>query len=275
MLKVELVFIYLNDLVRVPAPPTSLERDDVSDDTSDSDDEWGIVHRPDLQPRSFKSSHVRMETTFQGVRVSFVLVITWPANHGPLHLRLQRTRATWTFSTTTLSPQITTLSFAQRPMFGIGFLTSSVFDAYVSDRLERATRRQLEWTRGSRLGSTLPLAHKVQHAHDPVATRKNSESSESKCKTVASKTLTDAAAVSIQHDHIPTRELQDNKRRHHVVQTKRSTDRLKTIRTAVQKIESRYLSYDKSPAYLTKRMENQIRRRASQFSRERPRQPYP
>ena len=270
-----MVFVYSNDLVRVSPPVTSSERDDASDDTSDGDDEWGIVHRPDLQTRSFKSSHVRMETIIQGVRVSLLLVVTWPAKHGHLHLRLQRTRATWKFSTTTLSPQTTTLSFAQRPLFGVGFLTSSVFDAYVSDRLERATRRRLEWTRGSRLGSTLPLAHKVKHVHAPVATRKNSESSESTCKTMAGKTLTGPAAVSIRHGQIPTSKLQDNKRRHHVVQTKRSTDRLKTSRIAVQKIESRYLSYDKSPAYLTKRMENQMRLRALQSSRERPRQPYP
>ena len=86
-----------------------------------------------------------METTFRGVQVSLLIVVAM-SRHVP---RLQRTRAKWTFHTTRPYSAIK-FCFVQEPMFDVGFLTSSHFDAYVSDRLAFAARRYSEWIIGSR-----------------------------------------------------------------------------------------------------------------------------
>ncbi|CAI5722281.1 unnamed protein product [Hyaloperonospora brassicae] len=257
---------------------TSARDDDDDNNDDDSDDEWGIVHRANVPPRRvfLESSRLQMETACRGVRVSLVLVVTWPPSHVPFRLRLQQTRATWTFeaAAATMCSPYNTCRFVQKPMSDVGFVTSSLLDAYVSDRLERAARRHFEWTTGSRLGSTFsPLPHKVTsaHAHAAAITRKRVTHSTASTGTKASEPLSATAAeVSTRHDPSQTGNCKDTERHRHVAQAKRPTGRLRTPRRRpLHKTASRYLLYKNTTAYLRRRTENLRRARALGSSRQR------
>ncbi|KAI9917602.1 hypothetical protein PsorP6_012953 [Peronosclerospora sorghi] len=132
---------------------------------SDDDDEWGILHYPTQKYRQY--SRFEMETTYRGVEVSLVIVVALSPN---VSSHLQQTRATWIFNASK-SYSLEAFCVNQEPMFRVGFLTSSHFNAYVSDRMEFAARRYLEWTTGSRLGRTPRHALSTSTKYSSNATR--------------------------------------------------------------------------------------------------------
>ncbi|KAI9918022.1 hypothetical protein PsorP6_012997 [Peronosclerospora sorghi] len=139
---------------------------------SDDDDEWGILHYPTQKYRQY--SRFEMETTYRGVEVSLVIVVALSPN---VSSHLQQTRATWAFNASK-SYSLEALCVNQEAMFCVGFLTSSHFNAYVSDRMEFAARRYLEWSKGSRLGRTPRHALSISKKYSSNATR---------CATIATK----------------------------------------------------------------------------------------
>ncbi|KAE9198076.1 hypothetical protein PF004_g19648 [Phytophthora fragariae] len=106
---------------------------DRAEDASDSDDEWGIVHSPKVHPARPRASRVQLTTKSDGVEVSLALSVV-ACHRAPPGLRLQQSRATWTFSSvdgysrSTQSPRCS-IRFVQAPTFTVDLLMLSQFDA--------------------------------------------------------------------------------------------------------------------------------------------------
>ncbi|UIZ25444.1 hypothetical protein KXD40_006248 [Peronospora effusa] len=247
-------------LYQAPTPVTS-EFDDVS---SDADDEWGIIHYPNVQRTGCQSSHLRMETTFRNVQVSLVIVVAM-SSHVP---RLQRTRAKWTFNAIRPYSPIK-FCFVQEPMFDVGFLTSSHFDAYVSDRLDFAARRYSEWVIGSRPRCAPSIVHTTMSPVPVQPSPRTCTTTPNKLKKTAKlpkpKQLKHPDELSTQQVPLKTSKPQNEDVHHH---TKKK--QINRMVKRMQPVKSRYMDYKHSATFLSRRLENQTRRHALQSSRHGP-----
>ena len=211
-----------------------------------------------------------METTFRGVQVSLLIVVTM-SRHVP---RLQRTRAKWTFHTTRPYSAIK-FCFVQEPMFDVGFLTSSHFDAYVSDRLAFAARRYSEWIIGSRPScgpsivqtTTSVSGNPIYVQSSPKACTTMSKKAKKTAKLPRPKRLKNPLELSTQQVPPKPRKALDKDVHHHVKKIQLNRMVKKASMPWMQSIDARYMNYEQSATYCSKRLENQTRRRALQSSR--------
>ncbi|EGZ13545.1 hypothetical protein PHYSODRAFT_303062 [Phytophthora sojae] len=237
-----------------PTVPT----EDEEGDASDSDDEWGIVHAPKIPSARPRPSRIRLRTTSHGIRVSLVLSVAG-CHRAPSRLRLQRSQATWTFHDSIRCPHIA-LRFVQDPAFTIGFVLLSQFDAYVTDRLECATRRHAEWTKGSALCWCPRLTTAVNVNGTEIATVPQRACTDKPASEAAQQNSVHLSAGTIAKAQ--ESRTQSHQQINGVKQVKLSKTK-ETRRPWTQRFapEARYMKYEQSASYTRRRQENIERRR--------------
>jgi hypothetical protein len=210
---------------------------DAGDDSDDSD-EWGIIHAPHAEQS--RPSKVQLVATVHDVDVTLTLAVSARCRSPP-GLRIQRVRATWAFSAATESTLCSRrpLQFAQAPMFAVDLVTLAQFEAYVADRLDVAARRHDQYIMGSRLcwAPQLSIGASATNA-GPV-------------KSSTPRLVNTADPPVASHPEQAT-----------VKPAKRPRARLASVKP-------RYLNYEQSASYSSKRKANIERRRALQSAQHR------
>ncbi|KAG2954097.1 hypothetical protein PC129_g24505, partial [Phytophthora cactorum] len=196
------------------------------DDEDNENEQVVIVHSLSSQPNT-RTSRVRFITTVDDIRVSLTLMVT--ACRSGLN-SLQQATATWAFSAAHKRPQ-RFVGLVQAPTHAVSFVTSSLFEAYAADRLQFAARRHAEWTTGSKLGWTPRVV-----------------------------SGTTAAAIKELESKVPTRSQRHDEKHVTGYVTKKRAKMYRLQRKT--NIHPRYLDYEQTPAYSSKRQENLARRQA-------------
>ncbi|KAJ8535075.1 hypothetical protein ON010_g13664 [Phytophthora cinnamomi] len=241
--------------------------------STDSDDEWGIVHAPKVHSARPQPSRVHLNSTSHGIEVSLVLSVA-ACHRAPSNLRLQRSQVTWTFSTvSTLYPRCS-LVFVQVPAFALGLVMLSQLDAYVMDRLELAARRHVEWTKGSTLTPSPRITPVAANASGIATTPLPVRTDESAAKATQQNTTSrNSYTRAILRDHELTarshhRPCQSNGDQRHTFQAgcaplnKMKRTRLPRMQRFTA--EARYMNYEQSVSYTRRRQVNIERRRVLQ-----------
>ncbi|GMF11421.1 unnamed protein product [Phytophthora lilii] len=241
---------------------------------TDESDEWGIVEAAVVQQFRPIPSQVRLTSTAHGVTVSLALSVASCHRASP-NLRIQRTCATWYFSVNSgghRSVNSYQCYAAQPPMFAIGLVTSTLFDAYVADRLEVAAHCHAERLNGSKLrwsphlltvsiGSLASTSTTKSEDGEGAATVDIPEVPE---RLMGSGRVKDVQAIATEQDKELPEERQS--RPDEVCEIGVAPATMPTRRLPLFKVKARYLDYEQSDAYVTKRSRNIERRRARQSS---------
>ncbi|GMF80175.1 unnamed protein product [Phytophthora fragariaefolia] len=238
----------------------------------EDDDEWGIVHNPSTKPHRPQSSHVQLNTTYRGIKVSLAVWVS-ASHRAPPGLRLQRTRVAWAFlsvdgvSRPNLRLHCSSLRFVQVPVSTVGLVSLAQFDAYVTDRLDFAARRHDEWTKGSRLCWSPYLATvNASGISQPPDASDMKISQQDATFTRNDETITILQTYAILMSKTTAEHpRQHNENQRHISQV--SCDEMKGARQCrVQPpvAEARYMNYEQSISYTRRREANVERRRALQ-----------
>ncbi|KAG7383468.1 hypothetical protein PHYPSEUDO_003630 [Phytophthora pseudosyringae] len=212
-----------------PRTPTDSKRGDDAEVTADDAEEGAIVHALTCQAAP-RTNRVKFVATVDSVQVSLALGVS-ARRDASSGLLLQQATATWAFSAANERSQLP-VEFIDDPIHAFELVTSSLFKAYAANRLQFSAHRHAEWA----TGSSLSLTPRV--VSNPA--------------TMVMKELVRTASK------LPQQQGDENCVHGHAA--KKTEKKLRLPRSAG--INPRYLDYENTLAYSTRRQGNLERRHA-------------